>query len=504
MLVLSDPVIQLAFLAMSMLAARFALPKRQAFKLAVHSAFFVILTALLLSHGIEPYSTSAPSGSLWRQLFFALAKTIWWFSGATMLVSSIRLFVIFERRPREAKLIQDMLAGIIYVGAILSVISYIFGVPVGTLIATSGAFAIILGLALQSSLSDVFSGIALNLGRPYSVGDWIMLENGTQGRVVETNWRATHLLNAANDLVVIPNNLLAKSQLVNLNNPDESHGITMPIRLIPTRSPGAIEQLLETVLLASNRIMHSPAPMVTITGLDGDVIEADLSFRIKDVSQSSTAKNEIYDLIYRHAHAAGISLALRCNALSETLVRPEKPIDAVKESSAILLKAMQLFCTLTEAERETLMSSIQQNTYPRGSEILAQGERSSALMIVAKGVVAIRRRYDGTEIELNRLSPGDFFGERGVLMGAEEPGRAVSLTQLVVYRVSSDCFSEIMQKRPALADEIGQILAERLEKEKRLVGVGDETSSHPNSLADRIRYLFHLPHVVSPQRPSGR
>ena len=56
--------------------------------------------------------------------------------------------------------------------------------------------AIILGLALRSTLGDVFSGIALNLNRPYEVGDWIVLNDGTEGRVVETNWRATHLLNS--------------------------------------------------------------------------------------------------------------------------------------------------------------------------------------------------------------------------------------------------------------------------------------------------------------------
>ena len=114
----------------------------------------------------------------------------------------MRVFLIFERQPREGRLLQDLVVGIIYVGAFLSVVAYVFNAPVGTLIATSGAVAIILGLALQSTLSDVFSGIALNLARPYGIGDWLVLGNGIEGRVVETNWRATHLLTNANDLVV--------------------------------------------------------------------------------------------------------------------------------------------------------------------------------------------------------------------------------------------------------------------------------------------------------------
>ena len=106
-----------------------------------------------------------------------------------MLTGCARVFLIFERRPREGRLIQDLIVGVIYLGAALSVVAYVFNAPVGTLIATSGVFAIILGLALQSTLADVFSGIALNLSKAYEVGDWIVLSDGIEGRVVETNWR---------------------------------------------------------------------------------------------------------------------------------------------------------------------------------------------------------------------------------------------------------------------------------------------------------------------------
>src|SRR5262249_7450265 len=155
-------------------------------------------------------------------------------------------------KPREGRLLQDLVVGVIYLGAGLSIVAYVFSVPVGTLIATSGVFALILGLALQSTLNDVFSGIALNLGRAYTVGDWIVLENDVQGRVIETNWRATHLLNGTNDLVIIPNSALAKARLTNLSSPDETHGISLTVRVVPVQSPAAIESVMQTVLLSSN------------------------------------------------------------------------------------------------------------------------------------------------------------------------------------------------------------------------------------------------------------
>jgi len=68
-------------------------------------------------------------------------------------------------------LIQDVLAGVIYLCAVFAIIAYVFGVSIQGLLATSGVIAIVLGLALQSTLGDLFSGIVLNFSRPYRAGD---------------------------------------------------------------------------------------------------------------------------------------------------------------------------------------------------------------------------------------------------------------------------------------------------------------------------------------------
>ena len=58
-----------------------------------------------------------------------------------------------------------MNAGIIYLAAVFAIIAYVLDLPVQGLLATSGAVAIVLGLALQSTLSDVSSGIVLDISR---------------------------------------------------------------------------------------------------------------------------------------------------------------------------------------------------------------------------------------------------------------------------------------------------------------------------------------------------
>jgi small-conductance mechanosensitive channel len=144
-------------------------------------------------------------------------KIAWWLWAAWFLVALIRSVVVFERRPHEGKLVQDLLSGIIYLAAAFGIIAYVFDLPVQGLLATSGAIAIVLGIALQSNLNDVFSGIVISLSGPYRPGDWINIEGGTEGRVIEMNWRATHVLTSRQDLAIVPNSIIAKSKIVNVS-----------------------------------------------------------------------------------------------------------------------------------------------------------------------------------------------------------------------------------------------------------------------------------------------
>lgn len=73
------------------------------------------------------------------------------------------------------------MAGAIAVATLLAIVNFAFEVPIRGLVATSGVIAIVLGLALQSTLSDVFSGIAVGLERPYKAGDLLWVEGGIEG-----------------------------------------------------------------------------------------------------------------------------------------------------------------------------------------------------------------------------------------------------------------------------------------------------------------------------------
>jgi len=496
-----DPFVQTGLLAVvGALVTRILLRRYPAQRLVFQLAFFAALTWLLYRHDIVPYELAPETTPTYERAFVALAKIIWWINAAWVLTGFTRVFLIFERQPREGRLIQDLVVAVIYLGATLSVVAYVFNAPVGTLIATSGVFAIILGLALQSTLADVFSGIALNVSRVYEVGDWIVLSDGTEGRVIETTWRSTHLLNASNDLVVLPNSSLAKAQLTNLSSPNRSHGVKLRVRVVPTMTPSTISELMRTVLLSSNSIMATPTPSVDIKSLDAQAVELELSFRVKDFATAAAAKHEVFDLIYRHTRAAGLVLAQPKEAAASVVISQPQHLGAAaptpRATALRLVDAVPLFASLTEEEKAALADTMTRKTWRKGEVLAAQGSKLNSLIVIRTGVAVVSRHEADTEIELSRLAPGDYFGEGGLFAGTGEMGTVRALTFVVAYEVGQAAMAKLMHDRPGIAEEISLTLTRRAKLGTSGQAGTDGTGTPPSlsALVARMRQLFGLPH----------
>src|SRR5271165_1262403 len=215
-----DPLVGgFALMASGALISRMLFKQKPIWRAVARVIFLALLTVLLLYYSIVPYQPLQLTGAPYRDTIAGTLKIAWWLWAAWFLVALVRAVVIFEGRPRDGKLVQDLLSAVIYLTAAFAITAYVFNLPIQGLLATSGVIAIVLGLALQSSLNDVFSGLVLSLSHPYRPGDWVKLEGGTEGKIVELNWRATHVLTARQDLAIVPNSTIAKSKIVNLNYP---------------------------------------------------------------------------------------------------------------------------------------------------------------------------------------------------------------------------------------------------------------------------------------------
>jgi small-conductance mechanosensitive channel len=181
-----DPLVGgFALIAAGVLIGRLLFKQKPIWRAVSRVIFLALLTLLLLYDGIVPYQPLQITGTPYRDTIAGTLKIAWWLWAAWFLVAVVRAVVILEGRPRDGRLIQDILSAIIYLGAAFAIIAYVFDLPIQGLLATSGVIAIVLGLALQSTLNDVFSGLVLSLSHPYRPGDWVKFDGGTEGQIVE-------------------------------------------------------------------------------------------------------------------------------------------------------------------------------------------------------------------------------------------------------------------------------------------------------------------------------
>jgi CRP-like cAMP-binding protein len=136
-------------------------------------------------------------------------------------------------------------------------------------------------------------------------------------------------------------------------------------------------------------------------------------------------------------------------------------------------------------------------TYHKDEVVVEQGAKLGSLMIVRRGALVVIRRDQQREIELNRLAPGDWFGESGLVTGAGAAGTIRALTFVVVYEIAQADLSPLMRDGPDVAGGLGLAVSQRAEMENRLAGQLEEVGkvgSVPR-LVTRIRHLFEVPHV---------
>lgn len=407
---------------------------------------FVVLTALLIASGVAPYQQSHAGLTHLGRVLAGGLQVIWWASAAWLAVAFLRAFLSFGRQPREVKLAHDLIAGLVYAIAAVAVAAEVFALPIKGLLATSGVVAIVIGLALQNSLGDVFSGIVLNIERPYRVGDWIIVDETMQGRVIETNWRATHLLTGRQDIAIVPNSVIAKLKIVNCNAPTTKHGASLRIKLEPTLSPAVACDLLREVLLGVRAILSSPPPSVTVTDLSAETMELEVSYSVADIGEVDTAQNEIFDGLYRAASAVRL-ISFRAHRES----MPER-----------LISGLEIFASLMAEEKEALAGRMLRRVYEPGAVIAARETVCDALNIIAAGVLVAWTEHDGAPQERLRLTPGDYFGELGIMSRAPMKADITALTRAVVYQVPADALSPLLKNHPRLTDQLSETAARRV------------------------------------------
>ncbi len=176
-----------------------------------------------------------------------------------------------DDEPYARRLFADLASGVIYVVAFVGVMDSVFEIQMSAVLATSGVLAIVLGLAFQSTLGDVLSGLAINIDRPFGAGVWIAVAPDIEGEVVQINWRATRPSTWLGALVVIPNSVIARSVVANHSRLARLHRCVFHLHIEHAYAPERVLALQADgmpvgTLVSDLRLVATPADRAPAAG----------------------------------------------------------------------------------------------------------------------------------------------------------------------------------------------------------------------------------------------
>lgn len=203
--------------------------------------------------------------------------------------------------------------GVYMVGIIIILSSY--GISISPLLTALGAGSLASALALQDTLSNLFSGITTLVSKQVHIGDYIRLASGEAGRVVDMNWRNTTIRTSTGNMVIVPNKSIAASTLTNYEQPLAECTIFIPI----TITYGNDLQHVEDVTLAVARTILNKSqygvtgfqPLVRYDELGEYGISFKVVLRIRNIVDEAVLKHQFIKEIYKTYHAEHIGLLIR-------------------------------------------------------------------------------------------------------------------------------------------------------------------------------------------------
>ncbi len=368
--------------------------------------------------------------------------------------------------PRQAPaILRDVVAAVVGGLILVVLLRASFGVDVAALVATSAALSIVLGLALQETLANLFAGLALMLERPFEPGDWIQMGDLT-GQVQEVSWRAVRLkLIRQEDYLVVPNSVVAKSEIVNMSQPLPVHGHAIEISAPYAEPPGRVRAVLVEAALDVTGVLRQPAPKARVARFDSSAIVYQLVYYLDDYPRIHDLQGEVLSRCWYAFRRHGIDMPF---PTADVFWR-----DAVKVAGeartaevgrvAALLAGVEFLEALTSEQLESLAVESRSVPYPAGGPVVRQGDAGDSLFLVVAGrvEVSVRAPGGGAERSLATLGPGDYFGEMSLLTGAPRSAtiRAVEETSLVILR--KEALRPLLVADPTVLERLSKTLARR-------------------------------------------
>jgi branched-chain amino acid transport system substrate-binding protein len=461
--------------------------RHYSFQTLKRSMWFVeTLSAFVFMLSVEILMLNRLSGYL-NTYHLSLIKMgfdiMWWLLPAFFINLAVNRFIwspFKEKNKHSApRIIRHFFTFLIYLTAFIGIVAFVFEQEITKILATGGLFAMIIGFAVQMNISNLISGIAINLENPFRINDWVKIGNA-EGKVVDITWRSTRIKTAENCIFSIPNSMATESFIANFNYPDDINWLTVTAHIDPLADPQKVKKILIDAVLSATNILQAPEPYVIYQGLTEWASDYKVFFSIKDFENKHQELEDVWKRIWKHLEYAGI----------QTVIQEQEFPLPVKEQ-IYFWDEMALFNLMKHDDREKILNQMTCHIFPPQKTIINEGDFGHSLYFIQEGVVTVQLRLDDDSlVEINRLGVGSFFGEMAFFSDHHRSASIVTLQKCEIYEVHENDFMPFITKYPKITELLTQIQMKRRAKQSQEKELHYQAKPDDEDLSSRLWARF--------------
>jgi small-conductance mechanosensitive channel len=422
-----------------------------------------------------------------------LVAIVFWMSLALVAVRALNelAFLVFRKRKGydAPSLMRDLFSLVLYVTAGAVILSYTLKVSFAALLPGSALLGIILGLALQDTLGNLFSGISLHADKPFQVGDVITVGKHT-GVVMSVTWRAVKIQTFSNHIILVSNSSIAKESIeVCPQNGQNARYVFFGA--LYTDSPVKIIHAVREAVRDADNVLRYITPVVRVRNLGESSVEYEVKYWLSDYSRYNDTDALIRQRIWYAFRRHGFTFAYPTRTLY--MQQPAGGGGAHDaETLAELLSSIDIFSPLTADELNALAAGANGRVFAPGETIIREGDGGASMFVVHRGSVDVRVDSNGTPRTIKRLGEGAFFGEMALFTGEPRTASVVAAEETEVLEIGHESMRDLFRTNPDLVEALSHTINERRAGLAANAPAADGDEDSPAGLLSKIKRFFRL------------
>lgn len=429
---------------------------------------------------------------------FHIFKIILWM---TIVVAIVRFvtYLIFGAALRKSaeyelsSILKTVLSVIIYIVSFFIIFQSQYPkIDLTALFTGSTILGIVVGLALQDTLGNLFAGIAIQADQPFQVGDVISVNGQGNGVVESVSWRGVKIRTFQNKLLIISNSQLGKAT-IEVSPRDNLNARLVFFNTLYKNSPAKTISLIRDVVQKVENVSPKIRPIVRIRNLGDNGIDFEVKYWLEDYSKYNDTDAMIRQRVWYAFQREEIHFAYPTRTLFMEKEEATQTIETTDHGISERIRHTPIFAPLSDEEIQEIVKAVDSKIYSPEEPIVKRGQKGSSMFIIHRGAVKVQIRERGKPKVIRNLQEGEFFGEMALLTGEPRTATVIATEETEVLQIKHTCLKPILKNNPALVERFGEIIEKRREKLSEASNIHKtEDTGDKTGVFNSIRKFFGL------------